>query len=663
MDAARGLAAGIRAYLEAKVMVHQAKTEREKQLAQRLLDEKRVRLQERQYSLRERQYEPNKGALGNQREQTDSATELKDTSPRENEQSVLERQDKEKESMVKRLQERRTMADKAGDTAAVERIDRAIDRAYGIDIDAPSVVVGQTEGAEKRHDQNLAVAAEQLAHGQIGAERYYEAVQEAYGTQVEDDLRQRADKIKTAVEAGGGTWSPELETRTILDLAGADTAARDGTGAARVGKDQKTAKDARSHVEDLDKAKRAIVGEGLTNQEKDSALADYFGSAGYRPSLTGVNWEKLQLEADPGGRLGPDVHSALMQEASNLTFAQARYRKLVSLALEAQKAENPVDYALDTERLARFDPRTIPFLPIADTLNSSRPKTHRPWLEDSLDQAVTAARQMGGDESKVDTDEGQRYLLNKIYTSGYGGLSTADKNVFGASRFVLVVSNALRDTMKELQSKGVELNRLKGFLELVLLKGMSATIDPELREFHALLESVKTNFTRLRSGLALTDNERRLYDEIWPGIMSSYETGFAQLDSLRNGALINLQRISRDRILNPSEERLFSNENILHVWSQADKNVWDDVEAEVKLKRPYINAVSPDTFSQSETDQTTETGETKASDLRDQIKGVIKSNPEASVEQIEKAIREKHKDHLLLEELIKILKKEMSDNE
>ena len=48
MDAARGLAAGIRAYLEAKLMVRQAKTEREKQLARRLLDEKRVRLLERQ---------------------------------------------------------------------------------------------------------------------------------------------------------------------------------------------------------------------------------------------------------------------------------------------------------------------------------------------------------------------------------------------------------------------------------------------------------------------------------------------------------------------------------------------------------------------------------------------------------------------------------------
>ena len=128
MDAARGLAAGIRAYLEAKVMVHQAETEREKRLAGQLLEEKRVRLQEIQDQWTE-------GAA--ERGQETSEHKLKQES--ETTKTDLE--------VLKDLLDR---AEKAGNTEKADRFENAILKRIGIELETPSETKTEMDEAERK---------------------------------------------------------------------------------------------------------------------------------------------------------------------------------------------------------------------------------------------------------------------------------------------------------------------------------------------------------------------------------------------------------------------------------------------------------------------------------------------------------------------------------
>ena len=128
IDAARRLAAGIRGYLEAKVMVHQAETEREKQLAQLLLEEKRARLQEIQDRWTE-------GAAA--REQDTPEHKLKQES--ETKKADLE--------VLRDLMDR---AEKAGNREKADRFEKAILKRIGIEFETPSEIKTEVDEAERK---------------------------------------------------------------------------------------------------------------------------------------------------------------------------------------------------------------------------------------------------------------------------------------------------------------------------------------------------------------------------------------------------------------------------------------------------------------------------------------------------------------------------------
>ena len=112
IDAARGLAAGIRAYLEAKVIVHQAETEREKQLARQLLEEKRLRLQEIQ----------------------DQWTEEASAQERETLEHELKQESETKKADLEVLRDLLDRAEKAGNTKKADRFEKAILKRIGIEL-------------------------------------------------------------------------------------------------------------------------------------------------------------------------------------------------------------------------------------------------------------------------------------------------------------------------------------------------------------------------------------------------------------------------------------------------------------------------------------------------------------------------------------------------
>ena len=128
MDAARGLAAGIRAYLEAKVMVHQAETEREKRLAQQLLDEKRVRLQETQ----------------------DQWTEGAAEQERETSEHKLKQESETKKTDLEVLRDLLDRAEKAGNTEKADRFENAILKRIGIELETPSETKTEMDEAERK---------------------------------------------------------------------------------------------------------------------------------------------------------------------------------------------------------------------------------------------------------------------------------------------------------------------------------------------------------------------------------------------------------------------------------------------------------------------------------------------------------------------------------
>lgn len=129
MDAARGLAAGIRAYLEAKVMLYQATTEREKRLASQLLDEKRVRLQEIQ----------------------DQWTEEAAEQERETLEHELKQESETKKADLEVLRDLLDRAEKTGNTEKADSFEKAILKRIGIELETPSET--KTEVDEEKREQ------------------------------------------------------------------------------------------------------------------------------------------------------------------------------------------------------------------------------------------------------------------------------------------------------------------------------------------------------------------------------------------------------------------------------------------------------------------------------------------------------------------------------
>ena len=132
IDAARGLAAGIRAYLEAKVMVHQATTEREKRLASQLLDEKRVRLQEIQ----------------------DQWTEEAAEQERETLEHELKQESETKKADLEVLRDLLDRAEKTGNTEKADSFEKAILKRIGIELETPSETKTEVDEAKRERKTN-----------------------------------------------------------------------------------------------------------------------------------------------------------------------------------------------------------------------------------------------------------------------------------------------------------------------------------------------------------------------------------------------------------------------------------------------------------------------------------------------------------------------------
>ena len=128
IDAARRLAAGIRAYLEAKVMVHQAETEREKQLAQQLLEEKRARLQEIQ----------------------DQWTEGAAAREEETPEHKLKQERDTKKADLEVLRDLMDRAEKAGNTEKADKFEKAILKRIGIEFETLSEIKTEVDEAERK---------------------------------------------------------------------------------------------------------------------------------------------------------------------------------------------------------------------------------------------------------------------------------------------------------------------------------------------------------------------------------------------------------------------------------------------------------------------------------------------------------------------------------
>ncbi len=127
IDAARRLAAGIRAYLEAKVTVHQAETEREKQLAGELLEEKRVRLQEIQ----------------------DQWTEEASAQERETLEHELKQESETKKADLEVLRDLLDRAEKTGNTEKADSFEKAILKRIGIELETPSETKTEVDEAKR----------------------------------------------------------------------------------------------------------------------------------------------------------------------------------------------------------------------------------------------------------------------------------------------------------------------------------------------------------------------------------------------------------------------------------------------------------------------------------------------------------------------------------
>ena len=259
MDAARGLAAGIRAYLEAKVMVHQATTEREKQLARRLLDEKRLRLQERQQALVEGGFQWEQSAPGQAGKAQAKLWEREDKLNHEKlaredqlKNDEYDRQEKRRseaihfyEKKIERLQAAKATStdhvDQAKIQAEIDRVEANIERLISrAQTDSPASADLSSDLNRTRRKERIQRIQEGYVRGEYDEDEFQRRLDKEYG--IAPAPAKTTDTPTSSLETEtASTNSADSERNTLADTLEATLAQRDEEGNPVYGEIQKNA--------------------------------------------------------------------------------------------------------------------------------------------------------------------------------------------------------------------------------------------------------------------------------------------------------------------------------------------------------------------------------------------------------------------------------------
>ena len=518
IDAARRLAAGIRAYLEAKVMVHQAETEREKQLAQQLLEEKRARLQEIQDQWTE-------GAAAREEE----TPEHKLKQERETKKADLE--------VLRDLMDR---AEKTGNTEKADKFEKAILKRIGIEFETPSEIKTEVDEAERAHkvDQwtNL------YNRGLLG-----NTPEENKG-RYESGLREIDGLPEDSAGEASETGAEPIEIGTFLEFASdVEEAVKSGVIGGEAGVkmiEQKRGRmtgDAGSSKDEDDADSSIFEGVDLTPTEIDRITAlgeEMFGSAdGWNETATDTLQEIAEgvAEQPPGSDRFDKFRESL--EAREESEAFEEFRELFETGTSA--ATDDVKAGL------RFV--------IGEAAN--REDRHR--VAELLLIAV---------QSAAEADEGERIASKQaLLAAGHllkeslGQLEELDIGI-GVFHGVDELEQQLQDYAEHPELVGTQ--TLTGLIQAAraLEAGSAAANDEEVQQlsktFSEILESGESTSARLDEPLDAAEKMAiDAYVQIYgDGLREAFDNAI-----LRN-ALLAINQVNNERDRKPSSERISQEE-------------------------------------------------------------------------------------------------------
>lgn len=577
MDAARGLAAGIRAYLEAKVMVHQAKTEREKQVAQRLLDEKRVRLQARQQALVEGRYEREQGAPGRAevgkaklRESEDKLNQEKMARDDQLKNDELDRQEKQRIEAIRFYEKKieRLQAAKATSTDHVDqaKIQAEIDR---VEANTERLITrAQTHApAEVSSDLNRTRRKERIQRIHEGYMR---------GEYDEDEFQRRLDK-----EYGIGP-APAKTTDTPTSGKGTD-----GTTTTSADSEGYTLED----TLETTLAQRDEEGNPVYGEVQENAIRAKVASGGKLTRIDLEPWAKeeqdvLDIIADANRtavETAPDLTPLHPSEQGAILIAASEYvgrnlreqmaEVLTQAALLAPEGENRVDFAVSAIKRGAVTPGYEPYRGIGAQLQSNTgAQWNSKYIENILDKRIEEAREIErentGQENKenlLKDDEAQQYVLSEMFRLGVHNLDSDMQRLYRGHQMLLLGAERLQRIMNKLKREEMDFSLFDGMWDDIRARLRGAATDPRYETFRPELKLLQTAFMKIRSGLAMTNQEQSLFDDIFTSYLRNFDTATARIEGLIDESETQTVVTARGEILGAEHFELFDIDNIQHV--------------------------------------------------------------------------------------------------
>ena len=576
MDAARGLAAGIRAYLEAKVMVHQAKTEREKQFAQRLLDEKRLWLQERQQELVEGRFQWEQGVPGQAGkaqaklwEREDKLNQEKIAREDQLKNDEYDRQEKRRseaiqfyEKKIERLQAAKATStdhvDQAKIQAEIDRVEANIERLITrAQMDSPASADLSSDLNRTRRKERIQLIQEGYVRGEYDEDEFQRRLDKEYGIAPAKTTETPTSSLETETAS---TNSADRDRNTLEDTLEATLAQRDEEGNPVYGEIQKNA--IRAKVASGGNPD-AIELEPWTQEEQD--LIDTIADA-----------NRTAVETAPDlTPLHPSEHGAILiaaREYAGRKLQAQMAEVFTQAALLAPEGENRVDFAVSAIQRGAVTPGYKPYRGIGEHLRSNAgAKWHGKFIENILGRRIEEARVIErentgqeNNESLLKDDEAQQYVLSEMFRLGLHNLDAGMRRLYRGQQMLLMGAERLQRAMNTLKRQGMDFSLFDGTWSDIRARLIGVETDSRYETFRAELKLIRSAFMQIRSGLTMTNQEQSLYDDIFASYLKKFDTATARIEGLIDESEAQTIVTARGEILGAQHFELFDVDNIKH---------------------------------------------------------------------------------------------------
>jgi len=597
MDAARGLAAGIRAYLEAKVVVQQAKTEREKQLARRFLGEKRLRLQERQQALVEGRFEWEQSAPGRAEkaqaklwEREDKLNQEKIAREDQLKNDEYDRQEKQRieaiqfyEKKIERLQAAKATStdhvDQAKIQAEIDRVEANIERLIThAQTDSPASADLSSDLNRTRRKERIQRIHEGYVRGEYDEDEFQRRLDKEYGIAPAKTTDTPTSSLETETAS---TNSADSERNTLEDTLEATLAQRDEEGNPVYGEIQKNAIRAKlASGGNPD----AIELEPWTKEEQD--LIDTIGAA-----------NRTAVEAAPDlTQLHPAEQGAILiaaREYAGRKLQAQMAEVFTQAALLAPEGENRVDFAVSAIKRGAVTPGYEPYRGIGEHLQrNAGAQWNSKYIENILDKRIEEARAIEREntgqenkESLLKDDEAQQYVLSEMFRLGVHNLDADMRRLYRGHQMLLLGAERLRRIMNKLKREDMDFSLFDGMWDDIRARLIGAKTDPRYETFRPELKLLQTAFMQIRSGLAMTDREQSLFDDIFTSYLRNFDTATARIEGLIDESEAQTVVTARGEILGAEHFELFDIDNIQHVIRFGITSAEETVLAEPELSK------------------------------------------------------------------------------